>query len=128
MNEPYINYEHIDQLALGLKKSTREEAIRKVETAMHYIHTNWNRSLTIREIAAHVSSGESRFHYLFKVLTGRSPYEYITWLKMEKALELQRSQQCTWTEIAELCAYTDISAFSKQFKKHYGASPKNFSK
>jgi AraC-like DNA-binding protein len=128
MNEPYINYEHIDKLALGLKKSTRDEAIRKVEAAIRYMHANWNRPLTIREIATHVSSGESRFHYLFKVLTGRSPYEYITGLKMEKALDLQRSQHYNWTEIAELCAYTDISAFSKQFKKHYGVSPKNFSK
>ncbi|MCD6067992.1 MAG: helix-turn-helix transcriptional regulator [Bacteroidetes bacterium] len=126
MNEPYINHEHIRSLALGLKISTREEAVRKIEQALSYIHSNWNRSLSIKEIARHVSSGESRFHFLFKALTGRSPYEYITCLKMEKALELQQSSLYTWTEIAELCAYTDISAFSKQFKKHYGVSPKNF--
>jgi AraC-like DNA-binding protein len=55
-----------------------------------------------------------------------SPQQFIISKKLNYALELIKQQGADISEAALLSGFSDISAFSKTFKKHYGCSPSKF--
>ena len=57
---------------------------------------------------------------------GITPVNYITQVKMKKALEYLYEQNYSVKEVAALVGYTDIYTFSKAFKKIYGIPPSSF--
>lgn len=59
---------------------------------------------------------------------GKTIVQYKTEVRMEKALELLERTDYTITEITFLVGYTDISHFSKTFKKYYGRSPSKYNR
>ena len=58
----------------------------------------------------------------FKVL----PKHYIISLKMNYASDLLKYGEYSVSKIAEMCGYSDIYAFSHQFKTDFGISPTEF--
>ena len=66
------------------------------------------------------------FRKLFCGFYGVSPIKYINALKLSRAEELLASQMYSVTEAAEMSGYTDMSHFSREFKKHTGMSPTEF--
>lgn len=60
---------------------------------------------------------------LFGSFFGVSPIKYINALKLARAEELLSSQMYSVTEAAQMSGYTDMSHFSREFKKHTGMSP-----
>ena len=57
-----------------------------------------------------------------------SPVNYLIELRMHHAVFLLRNRNLTITQVAEQSGYGDIYSFSKQFKNHYGVSPRNLRK
>jgi AraC family transcriptional regulator len=47
---------------------------------------------------------------------------------MEKAKKIISTNTMTLTDLAFYLGYSDLAAFSNQFKKHWGTSPSLFSK
>ncbi|MFZ7133823.1 MAG: helix-turn-helix transcriptional regulator [Eubacteriales bacterium] len=72
----------------------------------------------------------SPYHMIrtFKKYTGKTPYEYLTDIRMENAKKMLISESLTITNIAQRCGYNTISYFSDKFKKRIGISPKAFRK
>lgn len=59
---------------------------------------------------------------------GISPKQYLTKLRMNRALALLAEGNCSVKEIAEACGFRDEKYFSRAFKKKYGYPPSHFSK
>ena len=72
--------------------------------------------------------GESYFQKLFKEIYGISPKKYIIQLKINHACDLLRLERYTVTQIAELCNFSDVYFFSRQFKEYMGITPTQFIK
>ena len=66
------------------------------------------------------------FRKLFKSFYGVSPLKYINDLKITRAKELLASGMYSVTEAALQSGYTDMSYFSREFKKASGSSPKYY--
>ena len=66
------------------------------------------------------------FRRIFAGVYGISPKRYIENLKLTRAKELLQSGMYSVTEAATLSGYTDMSHFSRCFKKYTGVAPKNF--
>ena len=64
---------------------------------------------------------------VFKEKTGRSVMEYYKITKLEKAKELIRQGDYTFTQIASILNYSSIHYFSKVFKKYLGMTPTEYS-
>lgn len=66
------------------------------------------------------------FRKIFKAYYGVSPLKYINALKITHAKELLDSGMYSVTEAALRSGYTDLSYFSREFKKETGNSPKYY--
>ena len=101
----------------------------KIEPALEMIHGNFLREdFSIRSLALGCGMGESYFQKLFKEVHGISPKKYIIQLKINHACDLLRLERYTVTQIAELCNFSDVYFFSRQFKEYMGVTPTQFVK
>ena len=101
----------------------------KISPAMEIIHSDFlTRSFSMSELAAMCNVGESHFQKIFKKIHGISPKRYIIQLKINHACDLLRLGRYTVSQIAELCNFSDIYFFSRQFKQYMGITPTQFIK
>src|ERR1700712_2071274 len=65
----------------------------------------------------------SKFHFirLFKKVYGKTPYQYLTFVRIEKAIHLFQ-QNKTVSEVCFLVGFESISSFSGLFKRFAGVS------
>ena len=99
----------------------------KIKPAVDRIHDRFLREeLAVSSLAAACDMKESYFQRLFKECYGVPPKKYIIQLKINHACELLRLEHYTVTQIAELCNFSDVYFFSRQFKEYMGISPTQF--
>lgn len=97
-----------------------------IEKALRIIHAEYMTGITIEEIANRLHLDKSYFSHTFRKRMNTSPKQYLTNLRMEQALGLMKTHSYSVTEAAVAVGYENIYNFSKMFKRHYGASPKNY--
>ncbi|HEY5561362.1 MAG TPA: AraC family transcriptional regulator [Clostridiaceae bacterium] len=101
----------------------------QLKPAVKYIEDNFERDLTLEEIASTVRVTPQYLCKLFKENFNMRPFVYITKLRLRKAKELliQDSEKQVG-QIAYETGYKDVSYFCAMFKKYEGMSPVNFRK
>ncbi len=119
---------HADPPARPPKDSTEHPAhyagsSNSVARAIEYIQQNISRDLNRIEIAEAVFLNPEYLSRLFKLETGGTLSEYITWEKMELAKEMLKSTDIPIGLIAQKTGYTNFSYFSQVFKRYTGLSP-----
>jgi AraC-like DNA-binding protein len=70
-------------------------------------------------------AGYSRFHFIrsFRSAYGRTPRDYLSFRRVERARELLRSANLTVTEVCFLVGFSSLGSFSTRFKAEVGLSP-----
>ncbi|WP_078552467.1 response regulator transcription factor [Bacillus alkalicellulosilyticus] len=107
------------------KKSGTDNVVVK---AMEFMKGSFEEDIGIDDIADHVGLSVSRLSVVFKKGTGITCLEYLTNIRMEKALFLLKHTSKKTYEIAELVGYTDPRYFSQVFKKKVNLTPSEYRK
>ena len=95
--------------------------------AVEYIHSRYSTELiSIGHLAGMCNITPEYFRRIFKQFYGTSPLNYINNLKISRAKELIDSGMYTITESALRSGYTDMSHFSREFKKATGMCPSEY--
>ena len=94
-----------------------------VDSAKEFIRLNFYRNVSVKEVADHVGLSDRYLYNLFIKHIGKSPKEYLTELKIEKAKRLLITSNYSVSEIAVSCGFGDVLSFSKYFSKKVGVSP-----
>jgi len=92
--------------------------------ALSRIFKDYDRHLSIDELAELCSVSKYYFCRLFKEEMGVTAVEYITNHRISLAEALLREGKKSMEEIAYLCGFEDISYFYRCYKKVKGVSPK----
>lgn len=82
-----------------------------------------NSSLMLQDVARAVGMSESRFSTVFAQECGKTFTEYLTGLRLGKAMELLRTTDRRSSQIALDVGYNDAHYFSYLFKKNTGMTP-----
>ncbi len=97
-----------------------------IKRAVEYIHANYMSELHIEDLASYIGFTRSHFYKKFVEKMGVSPKEYLTSVRLEKALGLMRSKEYSLDQIAGLVGYEDYTSFARIFRKYHGMSPKEY--
>lgn len=100
----------------------RQDHIRKITD---YILANFNRDMTIQEVADHVGLNRDYTSKLFKQKTGMTIQQRISEARFTEAIRYLYAGYPV-KEAANLSGFKDVSNFSKQFKRLHGISPKHW--
>lgn len=112
------------QLAGGLFRcaAARAEkaAHRRIEVrrALSFIEDNFQRDLSLKDLAA--VAGLSLFHFVreFHLQVGETPYRYIQKRRVERALLLMRQHDLTREEAARLAGFSSARAMRIMVRRH----------
>ena len=99
-----------------------------IQEAVTYIQQNFQRQLSVEEIAGVCKLNRSYFSKLFKETMSCTPQEFIIRLRLTRAAEMMRTTSAPIGEIAAGCGYPNQLHFSQAFKKRYGLPPREWRK
>ncbi|RAU95719.1 helix-turn-helix domain-containing protein [Paenibacillus sp. YN15] len=97
-----------------------------LEEALEYIHLNAFNKLNVKELSRKLGLTHAQFIRRFKAELGKTPVEYITFLRLEKAKELLVDTTSTLAQVASRCGYSNEYYFSNVFKHHVGMPPSRY--
>jgi two-component system, response regulator YesN len=103
--------------------TSRNEDVLK---AQKYVQTHLREKISLTEVAAHLHLNSSYFSRMYKKETGEGFVEYVTRVKMEKAIELLDHSIKSVEQIAYELGFESKSYFLKTFKRYFGYSPKSY--
>lgn len=97
-----------------------------IQEAVTYMEQNYQRDLTVEELAEVCKLNRSYFSKLFRENMGCPPQEFLIRMRLVKATELMKTSNASIGEISAQCGYPNQLHFSKAFKKRYGVSPREW--
>ncbi|HRN54904.1 MAG TPA: DUF4242 domain-containing protein [Agriterribacter sp.] len=87
-----------------------------------------DRKFDLNKLSSEVCVSRPQLYRKITALTGRSPNDFITDLRMQKALSLLRQKKSGIAEIAYHAGFNSPSYFSKCFVEKFGCTPSTFLK
>ena len=91
--------------------------------AEEFIRENFNKPLSLEQIASVASLSMYHFGRSFKSHFGMSPYQYLQHVRLEKSIEFLETTHWPIECIAKELGFANHSNFAWFFKKHTGISP-----
>ena len=99
---------------------------RTVTEAQDFMNIHYSEPLTVAEIADYVGVSRATLAEHFRRECGRTPSEYLTYLRLQQAVNLLQNTALTVSEVASSVGYSDALYFSRVFSKYYKTSPRSF--
>ena len=98
----------------------------EVAAAIQYFNESFSQDISVEEYAAEHHIRACWFIRSFKRYTGRTPLQYITSIRINKAKELLQVSNYCIQEIGSVVGYEDPLYFSRIFKKQTEHAPSKF--
>lgn len=107
--------------SLRLKRNTLREVI-------EYMENNFRTPLSLSGISAHFGYSPNYFHRIFRTTMGKTPWQYLTELRIAAAKEMLITKELPVAEIALQCGFSSPANFNYLFKKTTGVTPTFFTR
>jgi YesN/AraC family two-component response regulator len=119
----------ISLVSVGLPKltvTTSAELKESTFKVIRYLHNNYHRRLSLKEIAKESGQSVSNLCRTFKEGTGVTVLEYLQNLRITMAKRLIEKTNYSIATVAKLIGMEDESYFSRIFKREVGTSPNRY--
>ena len=100
----------------------RQELYRRLNWGRDYIHSNYQRPITIDDMASAACLSKYHFIRLFHALAGVTPYRYLQQKRVAAAQRLLSTTRLTHVEIAEQVGFDHRSTMFRQIRRLTGRS------
>lgn len=108
----------------GANKNTHVNHL--VQQTLAYIHANFASTISREHIADEIGVSPDYITRLFRETTGRSPWQYLIALRVQRAAELLQRSSISITEVGVSVGFNDPAYFSRTFRKEMGLSPQQY--
>ena len=102
---------------------TRNE---RINIVYKYIQTNYQKKISLADIAEQVNMGEESFSRFFSKTMKKSFFEFLNEYKINRACKLLIETDKQVSEICYASGFESIPFFYRQFKKFKNCQPKNY--
>ncbi len=99
-----------------------------IRISAKYINNNFERDITISDIAKYVFLSSSYFTRAFKEEMGVSPMNYLLSVRIDRAKEMLTDSDLKISDIALSIGFSNQQRFNEIFKKHTGITPLQYRK
>lgn len=93
------------------------------ETIRRYVMENLQRKITVNELASVACLSVSRFHDMFRAMTGMTPHRFLLNIRLDQAVQLITGTTLTVAEISFRTGFSSQSALTNALRKHRGTIP-----
>lgn len=132
-----IDYKEVEETLIKLKEniSNRRSNIvekhtvfysQKMKEIIEYIDEHISERLTLSSLCDVFHVSTTTLNNLFKKEVNTTVNDYINSAKINKSIDLIKSEKYLVYEVAEMLGYNDYKYFSKVFKKYTDKSPSEF--
>jgi AraC-like DNA-binding protein len=104
------------------RRATQEELYRRLQIAREFLHGAVGERVSLEAVAREACLSQYHLHRAFTRTFRQTPHAYLTALRLNRARSLLRNG-CSVTEVAMEVGFSSMSAFSRLFRAHFGASP-----
>lgn len=94
--------------------------------AKNYIHSNFNKEISLTEVASYIHLSPPYFSKIFKQEIGQSFSSYIITYRINTAKQLLAQETYKVKHVGELVGFTNTKYFYKIFKKNTGVTPSEY--
>ena len=95
----------------------------QITAAIDYIMDNLESQIMIPDLADVCNMSETHFRRIFEDYVDMSPMNYVNLCRIQKACNMMKQSTDSMNVIAEKCGFTNVSTFSRNFKKFLGITP-----
>lgn len=133
-NDLFLQAKILELISVLVKENTltattqHEKYSQNIQSACFFMATNFDKHLTLKEIAGRCNLSPSFFHSLFKLVKNITPHEYLLRLRLSMAKNLLRNSSKSLIEISLMCGFESQSYFSYMFKREVGITPLTYRK
>lgn len=106
---------------------TSAHYLERINRAIDYTVQNLEEPLPLETLARVAHFSPFHFHRIFRALIGETLNQFVTRLRLERAVQLlSRPGRQSLTQIALACGFATPSDFTRRFKERYGVPPSVF--
>lgn len=105
-----------------------KDKLEKIMPALIYMENHYTEEITLEQISDANHLNSQYFSRLFKKITGRNVFDYVTHLRISKAQNMLLHTDKAIVDIAFESGYSSISSFNKSFCKIVGSAPSYYKK
>lgn len=116
----------VESSAYRSTQNTRRLRDFYIKEALTFIEANFQRDITIEEIAEVCGLNRSYFGKVFRETMGESPQTFLLHYRMARAAQLLKETRLSVGEIAQQVSYDNQLHFSRAFKNVHGISPREY--
>ncbi|WP_116089935.1 AraC family transcriptional regulator [Sphingomonas crusticola] len=107
----------------GLKRRTRFEAVRRMNSARAYLHSVTSRPVPLDELALEVAVSPFQLLRSFRDCFGETPASYHRRLRLNLARHAVEGDGHSYAFVADRFGFADGSSFSHAYKRTFGEPP-----
>ncbi len=115
-----------DRIRMADEKKEYYDTDSLINKAKSYIQENLNRDISQEETANQLFICPSYLSRLFKKQTGENFIQYVTRVKMERAIELLKDPRYKTYQVSEALGYKTPRYFSRLFRMQTGMNPSEY--
>lgn len=115
-----------EQYARLLDVAATEVASNPVSQVISYVQENMSYPLTVSDLAEQVALSPSALSHLFRDVTGKSPYQFVKEMRLNRARELLIEGKLSVTQVSRGVGYSSTSHFINEFRDRFGATPRAY--
>ena len=100
--------------------------LKQIKPAITYMEAHMAEKITLAELSEVTHLSPNHFSRVFKIVSGFSPMEFLSRIRVQKSAQLLLSTNKTIIEIAMDTGFNDGNYFSRYFKKCRNETPSEF--
>jgi AraC-like DNA-binding protein len=108
---------------VGNNTNASDKSIIMLKTILSFLRDNYDQPISLETLSHTINKSPKYVGAFFKHMTGKTPIEYLTEYRIEKAARKLRLTDMSVTDIAFSSGFSDLSYFIKTFKRIKDISP-----